>query len=314
VADALETGIESFAMSNTKMKHLSSRVFLAVLLILVSTATLSIAHPGSGIVVDQRGYVYFVDTGGGVWMVDLAGKLTRRDSARFHWLAIDESKQPFGARLPAIPGGEVRAVGLDPTLLVSSDVPLVIGRDGALYYPEFGPDKNLRIVRFTRSGVRSILTTVPSKDGSLRWLNGLAAGSDGSLYYTEDKAVRKVDERGVVSTVAASVTVPNCTRIPGNPETLLRGLAVAHDGSVFVAASGCGAVLKITPRGVIKTVLRTTSPWSPTAVAVSPSGVYVLEYWHTEAEDRQAWVPRVRKILPSGRIVSIAAVERSKAR
>lgn len=296
------------------MKHPGGRVFLAAFLILVSSAALATAHPGSGIVVDRRGYIYFVDTGGGVWMVEPGGKLTRRDSARFHWLAIDESKQPFGARLPTIPGGEVRAVGRKPTLLVSSDVPLVIGRDGALYFPEFGPDRNLHIVRFTRSGVKRIFATLPAKDGTLRWLNGLAAGADGSLYYTEDKAVRKVDERGVVSTVAADVTVPNCTRIPGTAETYLRGLAVARDGNVFVAASGCGAVLRITPRGVITTVLRTTSPWSPTAVAVSPSGVYVLEYLHTEAEDRQAWVPRVRKILSNGGIVNIAAVERSKAR
>jgi hypothetical protein len=295
------------------MRHLCGRGFIAALLILVSTA-LTIAHPGSGIVVDRHGYVFFVDTGGGVWMIDAGGKLTRRDGSRFHWLAIDESEQPFGARLPVIRGGEISAVGRNPTLLLSSDVPLVIGRDGALYYPEFGPDENLRIVRFTRAGVRSVRATLPSKDGALRWLNGLAAGPDGALYYTEDITVRKVDERGTVSTVAASVVVPKCTRIPGNPETYLRGLAVAADGSIFVAASGCGAVLKITPRGEITTVLRTTSPWSPTAVAVSHSGLYVLEYLHTEAEDRQAWVPRVRKILPSGRIVSIAAVARSKAR
>ncbi|HEX9406965.1 MAG TPA: SMP-30/gluconolactonase/LRE family protein [Thermoanaerobaculia bacterium] len=284
------------------------RIALVTALLVTSTA---IAHPGSGIVVDRRGYVYFLDTGIGVWVVDPSGKLARHDGPRFHWMAIDESEQPFGARLPAIPGGEVTPAGVNPTLLLSSDVPVVIGRDGALYYSEFGHDERLRIMRFTRSGVRTVRAIIPL----LRWVNGLAAGPDGSLYYTEDKAVRRIDEQGVVSTLAKNIAVPNCARIPGTEagtEPYMRGLAVSADGAVFVAASGCGAVLEITPRGEISTVLRSVPPWSPTAVAVSPSGLYVLEYLHTATEDRRAWVPRVRKLLPNGSVVGIAVIERPK--
>jgi len=294
------------------------RILIAALAVIASALAPVIAHPGSGIVVDGRGYVYFVDTGSGVWTIDPSGKLSRHEGQRFHWMAIDESEQPFGARLPAITNGEVNAVGVNPTLLLSSDVPLVIGRDGALYYPELEPDEHLRIVRFTRAGVQSVHATLPGKitGGALRWINGLAAGSDGSLYYTEDTALRKIDARGVVFTLATGIAIPDCAQIPGadGATPYLRGLAVAQDGTVFVAASGCGAVLKITPHGKLTTILRTTSPWSPTAVAISPSGVYVLEYLHTSTEDRLAWIPRVRKILPNGAIVSIAVVERTKAR
>ena len=283
------------------------RKLLLTALILVATA--ADAHPGSGIVVDRRGRVYFVDTGGGVWMVEPSGKLAHYGDPRFHWMAIDETDRPSSARLPSIPGGEITAIGNDPTILVSSDVPIAIGPDGALYYPEFGQDQRLRIMRFTRSGVRSAFALLP---GAIRWINGLASGPDDWLYYTEDKAVRRIDPRGVVSTLAENVSVRNCASIPGSEgsEPYLRGLAIAADGTVFVAASGCGAVLEITPRGEITPVLRTTSPWSPTAVAVSSSGVYVQEYVHTAAEIRQAWVPRVRKILPNGSIVDIAAVQR----
>src|SRR6266545_5534396 len=172
-------------------------------------------------------------------------------------------------------------------------------------------------MRFTRSGAGSVWAIVPSRahGGVLRWVNGLAAGPDGSLYYTEDKAVRRIDEQGVVSTLAKNIAVPNCARIPGTEagtEPYMRGLAVSADGAVFVAASGCGAVLEITPRGEISTVLRSVPPWSPTAVAVSPSGLYVLEYLHTATEDRRAWVPRVRKLLPNGSVVGIAVIERPK--
>ena len=294
-------------------RRVAERCFAALLV--ASTATATLAHPGSGIVVDRRGYVYFVDTGSGVWQIDPAGKLVRHGSPRFHWMAIDENERPFGAHLPSIPGGEVTVVGANPTLLLSSDVPIAVGRDGTLYYPELGQDNRLRIIAFTRSGVASVHAILPSKGpGSiLRWVNGLAIGSDGSLYYTEDKNIRRVDQRGVVSTVAMDVVVPGCARIPGTEpgtEPYLRGLAIAPDGAIVVAASGCGAVLKVTSRGEITTVLRTASPWSPTAVAVSASGIYVLEYLHTAKEDRQAWVPRVRKVLPNGSIVGIATVKR----
>jgi hypothetical protein len=295
-----------------------ARRLLAVLL-LAGGVTTAFAHPGSGIVVGRHGDVYFVDTGGGVWRIDPRGRLTSLGGPRFHWMAIDQNGRPPGARLPSIAGGEIVAVGAAPTLLVSSDVPIAVAEDGSLFYPEFGADGRLRIFRFTRSGERSVRAVLPSPGGKdvLRWINGLAIGADGTLYYTEDKAVRRIDARGAVTTVAENISVPNCTRIPGNePEVgpYLRGLAVAADGTLFVAASGCGAVLRITPRGAVTTLLRTISPWSPTAVAASPGGLYVLEYLHTVEEDRQAWIPRVRKVLPNGKVVDVAAVTRPSGR
>lgn len=305
--------VSSAIMRVSLRRSVADKLF-AVLLV-ASTATAALAHPGSGIVVDRRGYVYFVDTGSGVWAIKPDGKLARHGGPRFHWMAIDESERPFGAHLPSISGGEVTVVGANPTLLVSSDVPIALGPDGTLYYPELGGDNRLRIIAFTRSGVAGVRAVLPSKDsgGVLRWINGLAVGSDGSIYYTEDKNIRRVDRRGIVSTVARNVSVPGCAQIPGTEpgtQPYLRGLAVALDGSIFVAASGCGAVLKVNPGGAITIVLRTDSPWSPTAVAVSAGGLYVLEYVHTANEDRQAWVPRARKVLPNGRVVSIATVQR----
>ena len=284
-------------------------------LLVACIAAAVVAHPGSGIVVDRNGTVYFLDTGSGVWKIDPGGKLTHFADPRFHWMAIDENAQPFSAPLPSPRGGEITAIGSKPTILVSSDVPLAVGSDGAIYFPELGADNRLRIVRFSRTGERSIHAVLPSS--GLRWINGLASAADGSLYYTEDRAVRKTDARGVVTTVVDAISIRDCAQIPGTDsgsQPYLRGLAVARDGALVVAASGCGAVLKITPRAEITTILRTASPWSPTAVADSPNGLYVLEYLHMEAEDRQAWVPRVRKVLPDGHVVDVAAVDRSKTR
>jgi sugar lactone lactonase YvrE len=160
-----------------------------------------------------------------------------------------------------------------------------------------------------------VFATLPAAtdSGPLRWLNGLATGPDGSLYYTENKAVRRINPRGALSTVAANVTLPGCVRPPGWQEPLgpyLQGLAIAADGTVFVAATGCGAAIEIKPGGKIRPVLRASLPWSPTAVAVSGKDVYVLEYLHTASDNRREWLPRVKKLGPGGKAALLARVER----
>jgi len=77
------------------------------------------------------------------------------------------------------------------------------------------------MLRWTAAGERPVFATLPARTegGPLQWLNGLAAGPDGTIYYTENAAIRRVSAGGETS-----------------------------DGTVYVAASGCGAVLSITTR------------------------------------------------------------------
>jgi hypothetical protein len=291
---------------------------LSLLIVLVTASvaiTAAFAHPGSGIVVDRRGQVYFIDTGQGIWRIDAQGRLAQREGPAFHWLAIDVDGRFAKTRLPSSPEAEMKAVGADPTLILSSDYPVTLGRDGALYYPERGSDGRLRIFRVMPSGARTVFATLPAatESGPLQWLNGIAAGPDGSIFYTENRAVRRITPQGTLSTVVSNVTVPDCVRSPGWEAPLgpyLRGLAVAADGTVFVTATGCGAVLKVEARGKTRAVLRAAPPWSPTAVAVSGKDVYVLEYLHTASDHRREWLPRVKKVSPSGATVLVATVER----
>src|SRR5512143_3115095 len=99
-----------------------------------------LAHPGSGIVVDRQGNVYFVDTGSGIWKLAPDGKLTRVSGPAYHWMTIDPDGRLNRATLPNFGGGDavVTRAGGEPTLLMSSDFPLTTGRDGALYYPWIG--------------------------------------------------------------------------------------------------------------------------------------------------------------------------------
>lgn len=293
---------------------------LGFFLVTSLVAATVLAHPGSGIVVDRLGQVYFVDTGLGVWKIDLQGRLVQVDGPAYHWMTIDHEGRFRGVRLPEPLPRDVSVVGTNPVLILGGDFPLTVGADGAMYYPQAGSDGPVRIMRLTPSGDRTLFATLPEafetgpKGRRVRaqWIHGLAAGRDGSLYYTEQNAVRRIAPNGSVSLLAGSVTVPNCVYPPAVTEAgvvpALRGLDIGSDGTVYVAASACSALLKITPAGNVSVVLRASDAWSPMGVAVSNSDLYVLEYRYILTDVRQNWLPRVRKVSREGKVTVVATV------
>ena len=263
------------------------------------------AHPGSGILVDARGQVFFLDTGSGLWKIDTKGALSHISPLRNHWIAMDASDRFTQARLPTDTGRDwvITAAGTDPTMLISTDFPLVIGQDGNMYYPSVR-ETNVRIMRTAPGGGTTDFVTLPrsvaGKD--LCWINGLTTGPEGSFYYTEDNAVRRISARGEVTTVATVAALTKGPAIPGSDSRpYLRGLKVDPKGVVYVADAADARVLKITPDGKASTILQLESPWAPTDVALFGGIVYVLEFTHDAGDDRTTWMPRVRKITPDGK-------------
>ena len=290
-----------------------ARCITCSLVAVCAAAAAAPAHPGSGIVVDRQGRVFFVDTGGGVFRIGAGGDLVRQSGPTYHWLALDSAGRFAATRMPSLPQSDLQAVGSDPSLILSSDFPLAVGGDGALYFPELGTDTRLRLMRMPPSGQRAAFATLPAStaDGPLRWLNGVAAGPDGAIYVTDDRAVRRVDRNGVLTTVVEGVTVTECVRPPGYDERLgpgLRGLDITPAGAVLVAATACSALLRVTPRGTVAVVLRSPAPWAPTGVALGGGDAYVLEYLHTASDDRREWLPRVKKVSATGAVSLMAEV------
>ena len=295
----------------------ASRTLISVIRLVLILVALDLfsgaasAHPGAGIAVDRTGQVYFLDTGSGLWTIDTSGKLTHLSKTLFHWLALDENNRFANTQLPTGSLGEIVRVGSNPTVLLSSDYPITIGEDGNLYYPS-GAAGNLRLMRMTPSGTTSVVITLPAMvNGTpLPHIGGIIPGPGGSLYYSENTAIRKVDAQGGVSTV---ITVRAPVKRPSIPATdqhpYLRGLAVNDRGEMYVADTGDARLLKITSVGNVSTLLQTKSPWSPTAVALFGSDVYVLEYLHTVGDVRREWLPRVRKIAANGRSTLVATLD-----
>jgi len=271
------------------------------------------AHTGSGIGVDATGQVYFLDTGSGLWKIDRDGKLSQVSSTRYHWLAVDANDAFATTRMPSVRGSDwdITRACTHPTVLLASDWPIAIGPRGALYYPS-GPPGQLKLMRTLPSGESSVFVTFPDSTSgtALPYVNGIAGGPDGSVYYTEDSSIRRIRSKGEISTFATIPELADGPSIPGTPlHPYLRGLAVDPKGVVYVADNGDARVLKITPDGKITTILRTRSPWSPTAVTLFGDDVYVLEFLHTSRDVRADWFPLVRKIAPDGSDTILATID-----
>jgi len=287
---------------------------LRLVLILAATVLVSgsaTAHPGAGIAIDRAGQIYFLDTGSGLWKIDRAGRLTHLSRTLFHWLALDEDNRFANTQFQSGAFGEILKVGSSPTVLLSSDYPIAIGGDGNLYYPS-GAAGNLQLMKLTPAGASSMVIRFPATVNGkpLPHIGGIIAGPEGSLYYSEDAAIRKIDAQGRVSTVVAVRAPANPPSIPATSEhPYLRGLALNDRGVTYVADTGDARVLKIASSRNVRTISQTQSPWSPTAVAVSGSEIYVLEFLHTVRDVRREWSPRVRKIASDGTSSLIATLD-----
>ncbi len=291
------------------------KMILIFTFIQMLTSTITSAHPGSGIVVDKYGQVFFTDTGKGIWKIDVNGKLTFLPASKFHWMTIDsigyfaESVKSFGQYFERVTPKSTK-----PALIMCSDFPLVVGKDGNIYYANTRPSF-AKIIKRTPDGKETVLAS----NKIFEFISGIAVGADGSLYITEasnanSNTIRKITMSGKVSIIATFVGKSGNDLPLETVPSYCRGLTVDSRGSIYVAATGSRSVLKITPEGKVTTILQTTSPWTPTGVAVFHGEVYVLE-WHDvtpeNLEVRIAYIPRVRKIGQDGKVTTLATVSRN---
>jgi sugar lactone lactonase YvrE len=312
-------------MSNRLMRNI--RVFLAVLVQFV-WAFPALSHPGSGIVVDSEGRVYFAEAGdidahlpGAIWQIDAQGKLTRLHEGGAHYLTLDRKRGFPQSDLSRWFGERVspwlqRVDAPEGALIQADGQPIAIHRDGSLYFAK----RNMELIRMTVDGKQTaVVPALEATTEKLGGIKGLGFGPENSLYVACPGAVLKVGTNGTVSTVTQSITVPDCDREfpPNTPEgqsPYLRGLAVDARGMIYAAATGCRAVVRITPSGETSVILRAESPWSPTGVAVHSDDVYVLEYEHPNSARREEWVPRVRKVGRDGKVTTVVTLPTAQGR
>src|SRR6185503_13113101 len=195
--------------------------------------------------------------------------------------------------------------------------PIAVLRDGLLYYASNNEKMTpgaLQVTRQSPNGEISIFPPDGKKTTETQGITGLAPGPDGALYIAQPSAVLKLKMDGTFTTLASSIELKDRDvdypdHNPGSLIPSLRGLAVDADGTVFAAAVGCRAVVKISPAGKVETVLKAERPWSPTGVAVQGGDVYILEYTNANGNLNEGWRPRVRKLAHDGKVTTLFTAE-----
>jgi sugar lactone lactonase YvrE len=279
--------------------------------------TPAFAHPASGIVVDDQGRIYFLFDS--LYRIDPSGKLSVvQENTGGHWLALD-AKGAFANATPKIYKRATPDGGI-PALIYGDGAPLVIGLDGNLYYGSNGSQEDsfpagaMTVVRMSPHGEQHLFT--PSLKQTLSNLNdgitGLTSGADGSIYAATWNGIVKLSKDGSITKIMHPVAVKDCDSDPAdhNPANasspLFRGLGVDADGNVYVAATSCHRVVRITPRGEVASILISKRPWSATGVTVSGLDVYVLEYTNANGPKTEGWRARVRKIAADHTVTTLA--------
>lgn len=286
-----------------RLPHLAILVLLLIEVFLLPFRCL--AHPASGIVVDDRGRVYFVYQG--LVRIESSGQLSMIDqNTGGHWLALLPNAAP-----PAGPLGPYKLVVADGnTFLYGDGAPLAATADSALYYGSNGsraelfPAGALAVATLSRDGKRNLFSPALQdklaelKDG----VTALAVSPDGFLYVATWKGFLKLRQDGSIAKMTYPLAVNDCDHDPAdhNPANssspFFRGIAVDDSGDVYLAATSCHRVLKVAPDGTVSTILRSDRPWAPTGIAIKGKDIYVLEYTNANGPRTEGWYPRVRRI------------------
>jgi len=253
------------------------------------------AHVGTGIDLDRDGRIFFTDTlHNRIWRLDPDGKLTSL----------------------------AQNMHLDF---------LIIGDDGNLYLindrswklsPEGHLTEILRSVEIpkTIAWAFAIDSQGNIKGPQVRFgkIHAATMGQDGSIYaLDQEQHIRKVGPDGTDSTLSQS---EEACYAEGGEEKRMRtmGLAVDAANNVYVANYWKRAVFKLTPDGIVTTVMSSSWPWAPTGVVVRGSDLYVLERMSnpyaassiievSTLADRLG-SPRVRKVSRDGTVTTLAVV------
>ena len=191
---------------------------------------------------------------------------------------------------------------------------LAVAPDGSLYIA----DRRGRRIR--RVGLDGIITTVagngafgfsgdggPATQASLTTPNGVAIASDGSIYIADSDSnrVRRVGPDGIITTVAGNGIFGSGG--DGGPATQAQlgqpfGVALAPDGSLYIADYANNRVRRVGPDGIITTVAgigRQAGINGPIAVAVASDGSVYISDFNNHV---------IQRVGPDGVITAVAGV------
>jgi uncharacterized protein (TIGR03437 family) len=206
---------------------------------------------------------------------DIAGTLYIADTQNHRIRKVSTDGTIVTIAGNGIPGsGGDGGMAVDASLNAPQGV--IVGPDGAVYIADTA---NNRIRRVAADGTVTAFAGTghpgfsgdsgPALSAEFYGPTAMAFDTNGALYVadTNNNRVRKIDSQGIVTTVAgtrnaSNLFFPCCAKDDGGPAAgahLLRprGVAVARDGTVYIADTGNQVVRRVSPTGIITTVAGT---------------------------------------------------------
>lgn len=214
--------------------------------------------------------------------------------------------------------------------------------DADLYWPKgitVAPDGSLYIVdswnrRIRKISPEGIITTVagggaftgdpldgdggPATKAYLLFPSDVAIGQDGSLYIAQSRRVRRVDQNGIITTVAGTEAFGFSGDGGLATEAKLRGItgiSIGQDGSLYISDSNNHRIRRVSPDGIITTVAGTgdrgfsgDGGLATKAKLYYPSGL--LAYYDGSIYFADWGNRRIRRISPEGIITTVAGSRR----
>jgi sugar lactone lactonase YvrE/3D (Asp-Asp-Asp) domain-containing protein len=246
-----------------------------------------------------------IDTDGNIYVADTLNHRIRKVTATGVVTTLAGSGSPTFADATGVAASFDQPYGI------------AMGPDGNIYVAD---TFNNRIRKVTSTGVVTTLAgsgsaTFADATGAAASFNypyGIAIGPDGNIYVADtlNHRIRKVTATGVVTTVAGNGSATFADGI-GAVASFNQpyGIAVAPDGSIYVADTFNHRIRRVTPAGVVRTIAGSGSAafsdgtgtgssfYRPKGIAIGLDGnIYVAD---TQTN-------RIRKVTLSGVVTTVA--------
>lgn len=257
--------------------------------------TLAPQAPSSGIVATADGTVYFADAyHGTVWRARASDGVTAFvTNRRTRTLQLDAAGNIYGSTQDGRRAVLWRADAVGNVTELKADAlpeevahAFAIGSGGeVLGWTRGERGSGARLWR-ARQHARDLVTDADvgvNSASRLGAVGGMASTDTGELVVTSGAAVLRICREGNITTLVADHPLLRprqglLSRMFGDAESHLSGVAVGAAGEVYVANTQRAVVLRVDDHGNAREVHASEAGWRPTGVAYAGGALYVLEY------------------------------------
>lgn len=246
----------------------------------------SAAHPGTGIVRNSKGEIFYSDLAR-VWKVSPDGKSKKVivPNVHTHELHIDKQDNLYGEHLWYEDEKTDKwwhfVWKYDTNGKFMKEIPNSDGflsnysfnRDSAgnMYWIERGKTESL-FMRKTKNGVIEVIQTIKTTD--VRWQ---FCRKDDTFYYVDDNDLYQIKDKKIIL-VAQDLDDVKGSNPSRKPNHSIYGIWDDSRGNLYVALLEKREIRRVSPDGKVSVIYKSSNTWSPTGGLVDEKGnLWVLE-------------------------------------